>query len=302
MERINTAPAVLVIGGMNMDIGGSVSRCMVMRDSNPGIITTRPGGVGRNIAHNLSLLGLRVSLLTAVGGDLHASALTESCGKLGIDLQLTRILPGERSSTYLYVADQSGDMQLGISDMDIVKKIDPTYLQQHMDQINTFDAVVLDANLDTESLSYVAAHCTRPLYADAVSSVKSHRLSGILDKLRAIKPNRLEAQALTGEADMEQAARVLSRQGVTRTFISMGVNGILAMEGEALLQVPCESVSVVNTTGAGDAATAAIVWADLFGMDLQQTAEAAVKAGAITCVSTDANCEQLRTLPALFGL
>ena len=290
---------ILVIGGVNMDIGGRITNRMVMRDSNPGVITARPGGVGRNIAHNLRLLGMDVSLIAGIGGDMYAHGIIESCRALGLDLSMARILPEERSSAYLYIADEEGDMQLAISDMDITRRIDAEYLHQHIRQINGFDAVVLDANLQPETLQYLAEHCSRPLYADAVSSVKALRLQGILSHLTAIKPNAIEAQALTGECDMEQAAEKLLAYGVKRVFISLGAKGLLAAENGKMFHLPCESVPVDNTTGAGDSATAAIVWADCLGLSLELTAAAAVKAGALTCMSADANCETLSELPAL---
>ena len=50
-------PYVTVVGGVNMDIGGHPAAPLVMQDSNPGTVGMSLGGVGRNIAHNLSLLG-----------------------------------------------------------------------------------------------------------------------------------------------------------------------------------------------------------------------------------------------------
>ena len=50
-----------------MDIGGTPSKALVAQDSNPGRVRMSLGGVGRNIAHNLSLLGLDVRMLTAFG-------------------------------------------------------------------------------------------------------------------------------------------------------------------------------------------------------------------------------------------
>lgn len=302
MEGLNPlSNSAVVVGGVNMDIGGRILKSMIMRDSNPGIISARPGGVGRNIAHNLRLLGVDVSLVAAIGGDMYASAIKESCEKLGIDLSMARILPEERSSTYLYVTDESGDMQLGISDMDIVQKVDVAYLEQHIEAINRFEAVVMDANLSVESIEYLAAKCSRPLYTDAVSTVKAMRLLGVLDKLTGIKPNGIEAQALTGQDDMEKAAKALIDKGVKRAFISMGANGIIAADAHKLVHLPCESGPVVNTTGAGDSATAAIVWAGMKGLSLEDTALAAIRAGAITCQSEDANCAELATLPGLMG-
>ena len=56
---VTRSPYVTVVGGMNMDIGGRPYKTLVGKDSNPGAVRMSPGGVGRNIAHNMSLIGLR---------------------------------------------------------------------------------------------------------------------------------------------------------------------------------------------------------------------------------------------------
>ena len=43
--------AAVVIGGANMDICGSPRGILIAEDSNPGAVSVKPGGVGRNIAH-----------------------------------------------------------------------------------------------------------------------------------------------------------------------------------------------------------------------------------------------------------
>ena len=58
-----------VVGGVNMDIGGLAYEPLVAADSNPGKITMSLGGVGRNIAHNMCLMGVDVRLLTAYGDE-----------------------------------------------------------------------------------------------------------------------------------------------------------------------------------------------------------------------------------------
>lgn len=281
--------SAVVIGGANMDICGSPSGKLIGEDSNPGAVSVRPGGVGRNIAHNLCLLGLDVSLITALGGDIFSAGLLESCRALGMDMRMARSLPERRSSTYLYVTDESGDMHVGISDMDIVESVSPEWLSQHIARINRADAVVIDANLPEASIAYLAANCTAPMIADPVSTVKALRLKSILPRLRAIKPNALEAAALTGEQEPERAAKALLRAGVKQVYVSLGPDGILAAQGESLIRLPCENRPVVNTTGAGDAATAAIVWAGVHGLDLASTAAAALRAGAITAACPDTN-------------
>ena len=45
----------VVVGGVNVDIGGRSFAPLVASDSNPGTVSVSLGGVGRNIAHNLAL-------------------------------------------------------------------------------------------------------------------------------------------------------------------------------------------------------------------------------------------------------
>ena len=292
----NVKKKVVVIGAVNMDIGGSPSSAIIMRDSNPGTVTMKPGGVGRNIAHNLCNLGLDVALVAAVGGDVYGSAIMDSCNALGMDMSMAALMPERRSSTYLYINDEKGDMQLAISDMDIAFCVDPEHLSKHMEQINKADAVVLDANLSPESIAYVVANCKVPVYADPVSTVKAMRLKEHLSGLYALKPNLIEAQQLTGEVEPEKAARALVKMGVKRVFISMGQDGVLAADENEIIHLPRVEAKVINTTGAGDAAAAAIVYAGVTGGSLRQCAELSLKAGALTTECVEANHPALSSI------
>ena len=96
---VTRSPYVTVVGGMNMDIGGRPNQKLVGKDSNPGTVRMRPGGVGRNIAHNMSLMGLDVRLVTAFGDDVYAQKLAAVCGELGIDISQSPVIPGGHTST-----------------------------------------------------------------------------------------------------------------------------------------------------------------------------------------------------------
>lgn len=288
--------SITVIGGANVDIGGRPAAALALHDSNPGFVSQRYGGVGRNIAHNLCLLGEQVRLITALGGDLYGEGLRASCEALGMEMRWALTLPEQRSSVYLYVLDGSGDMQVAISDMDITRCLTPQALEPALPVIRRSDAVVVDANLPEETLRWIGACCTVPLYADPVSMAKAPRLRPLLGRLRAIKPNALEAAALTGEGEPEAAVASLLERGVERVFLSRGAAGILAAQRGESLALPCEPRPVVNTTGAGDAAMAALIRADLDGADLAACARAALRAGAITSSCAEANHPDLARL------
>ena len=285
---------VIVVGGANTDIGGAPSRPLVRHDSNPGRVTIRHGGVGRNIACDLARLGLEVSFITAVGEDLLSAGVLESCMSCGVDVSLSRTVPGARGSVYLYLTDGMGEMDAAIADMDIVSALTTDYLRPLLEELNSADAVVLDGNLDEGTIAFLCDHVTAPLYADPVSGAKALRFFPVLGRLAAIKPNLVEACALTGKETAEDCAEALLHAGVGRAFISLGRAGILAASGDERVLLPCEPTAVKNTTGAGDAATAAIVWAGVSGLDLADAALAAVRAGAITAASEETVSPELR--------
>lgn len=283
---LSTGGYVAVAGAVNVDIGGRSAGPLVGRDSNPGTVAVSMGGVGRNIAHNLRLLGTRVSLLTALGEDAHAGQVADSCARLGIDLSRALHVPGGTTSTYLFLSDETGDLALAVSDMGIYESLTPAYFARHLPFLNGADLVVADANLNRESLHYLANHCTAPLLVDPVSTVKAEKIRDILGKIHTLKPNRLEAEYLSGveitdRASAREAARRLLATGLQRVFISLGQDGVFAADGTGDVWLPCCPARLRSATGAGDAFAAALAWSFLAGKDLTDSAKAANAAAAI---------------------
>lgn len=279
---------VVVIGAVNMDICGRPNSEPKLKDSNPGTVSFSPGGVGRNIAHNLCLLGINVKFIAAIGDDVYGDSVYKSCTELGMDMHLSRRMSGGRTSSYLYVTDEKGDMLVGVSDTDISASITPEYLAAHLKEINAADAVVFDANLTRETVAWIADNVTAPLYADPVSTAKAERLRPAIKKLTAFKPNEYEAKSLTGEETSLFAAEALLNAGVKKVFVSLGADGIVAASDGEIIKLPCVTKDIVNATGCGDASTAAIIWAGVNGLGIAESAAAAMKASAMcaACAET----------------
>lgn len=283
---------VVVVGGVNVDIGGRSYAPLVDADSNPGTVTISLGGVGRNIAHNLRLMDVDVRFLTAYGDDLNGQRFVTSCTELGIDITRSLKVPGESTSSYLYLANNKGEMALAISDMEICKKITPDYLASNLSLLQGACIVVADANIPQESLNYLAENCTSPLFVDPVSTTKAQKLIPILSSIHTLKPNILEAALLSGvtivnDNDIEKAAENILKKGVQRVFISMGARGVYAASSEETYWIPSIPGKMVNTTGCGDAFTAALVWAYLNDNSLENSGRAGLAAGSIAMESQD---------------
>ena len=146
--------------------------------------------------------------------------------------------------------------------------------------------------LPAGALAYLADHCTAPLLVDPVSTVKAEKVRPILGKLHTLKPNRLEAELLSGvtvtdEASLYRAADTLLAAGLQRVFLSLGADGVLAADHERKVHLHNLPARMVNTTGCGDAFMAAVARAFLDGADLETAAKRGLAASAIAMESAD---------------
>jgi pseudouridine kinase len=177
-------------------------------------------------------------------------------------------------------------MALAVSDMGIYDHVTPAYLQSHRALLDNAQVVVVDTNIPAESIQWLADNVKAPIFADPVSTAKAAKLRPVLGKLHTLKPNRLEAELLSGisitdDESLERAARALLDTGLRRVFISLGEDGVYAADHTGVLRQPCLKAHMVNATGAGDAFMAALTWAYLEGTDLADTARLAQAAAAI---------------------
>ncbi len=283
---VSPASYVVVVGGVNMDIGGISHAQLVSADSNPGRVRISLGGVGRNIAHNMALMGLDVRMVTVLGGDFYAQKIVSTCGEMGIDISRSLRVADAITSTYLFISGPDGDMKLAISDMDIYSHLTPAFLASKLSLFNNAKLLVVDTNIPAESIAWLVEHVEVPVFADPVSTAKAEKLRPVLGKLHTIKPNRIEAELLSGvsitdERSLRRAANVLLKTGLQQVFISLGAGGVFAANQDRGLHLPSIPGPMVNATGCGDAFMAALAWAYMEGMDLEQSAYAGLAASSI---------------------
>lgn len=283
---------IAVVGSMNVDICARPQGALIFRDSNPGTVTASPGGVGRNIAQNLCMMGAKVRLFSAIGADPNAAFLERACASCGMELSYVKRVAEGSTPTYVLVTDAEGEMELAVCDAALAAEISPAYLEKWLDVLNHAVAVVIEANLTPETLAFLGEHCRVPLFADPVSVSKCRRLLPILGRLYGMKPNRLEAEALTGirienSEGLRQAAEALLNTGLKQVYISLGAEGVFYADGERSFQMPCFETQLVNATGGGDTMMAALVLAYSKSLRAEEAVRLALAASAICVESSD---------------
>lgn len=288
---INEAKHVAVVGGSNVDIVGRAPRLQA-GDSAQGKIGISAGGVGRNIAEALAKLDVPVKLMSAVGADANGEWLQKMCRQSGVDMSEIHVDGVHPTSIYMAMLGDDGDLAYAINAMGITETLSPGYLNQHQATLKHAKFVVIDANLSEESLNALSTMTVAPLIADPVSAVKAAKLKCLLPKLFGIKPNRLEAQILTGievtDLDSAVAAVVhLQEAGVSQVVLTLGEAGVVAGAHGFIYHFEMPKVSVVNATGAGDVFTAAWVSGLHSGLPFDRCMKRAMLAAYMNLMSAD---------------
>lgn len=284
---------ISVIGGANVDLSATLQDAFIAADSNPGHVEIGYGGVARNIAHNLSLLGARTQLLTVFGGDLFGGLLQDYCKQQGIDIHLSDKQNALRSGIYLCINNHGGEMIAAVADTDIIREITPEWLAKRIGEINLSDFIVADTNISEDAIRYLMENSTAPLLIDGVSTTKAHRVTNALKRcklpfLHSLKLNLKEALAVTATATYAEAAQQLLNWGVAHVYITLGSEGVYCRNAAEEWLYPALPGEVVNTTGAGDAFLAGVVYALAKGLPFPQTAQYGLMAARATLMSPKA--------------
>lgn len=318
---------VAVYGGANLDVQARSAAAFRPGDSNPGSVTTAPGGVGRNIAENLARLGASVELVTALGDDQAARAIEASCEAAGIRLDRSLRLGGVPTPQYLCVLDADGRLVGAVAAMDAIEAFGPERLAERLAPGDEAELVVLDANLPAATIRAAAERWKgKPLVLDTVSVAKAVRAASSIGLLAAMKPNLAEARALLAAAgagaaasprrpgatadgaaasisarasdglpaagsdavaEASWAASALMALGLGQAFVSLGAIGLLWADSGGMGLVRPPRLPVVNVSGAGDAATAALAWACVLGVGAREKAAFAAAAAALCAAAPD---------------
>lgn len=284
---------VSVIGGANMDIVGYPDETLRKKDSNPGTVKLSVGGVGRNIAENLARLGTSVKMFSCVGEDFHGENIISSGMSSGIDMSHVKKVQEFSTGTYLALLDEDHDMEVAISAMDIFQTLDEDYLKENQLIISKSRAIVFDTNLHEETFKYgVNLFKDNRLYLDTVSHTKAMRVKDIIGLFHTIKPNKLEAEALSGieinsRDDLARAADYFHNEGVKNIFITWGEKGVYYSNQKDQGFLQSKKVVPKNATGAGDAFQAALVYADLEDMAIRDQTAFSMAASLVAMDSYD---------------
>jgi len=299
MQYRSAQPFVSVIGGLNIDLQGSSVNTLVFNDSNPGEIVMSAGGVGRNIAENISKLNIHSKILSYVGNDALGDFVVNKSSLSGVDTSFIKKHSHLPTSQYLSVLDDNNDMLVSISDMRIIEEMTIQDIDKWNLTIEQSSAIVVDTNIPIPVIEYLTdKYSNIPLFLDPVSFAKTSKILKLIGRFHTVKPNRLETELISGvkitdNESMLKAAKIIFDMGCKQIFITLGEDGVFYYDGENFGQYLHKGVNMISANGAGDAFTAGVVYGFLKLNGIKETAEFASAAAVIALRSANTISDDL---------
>lgn len=294
---LSEAPGVVVVGGANIDVKAHSAAPATLGTSNPGHVSMRPGGVGRNIAENLARLGTRTHLISVIGRDPLGETLMAQTAAAGVHLDHV-LRTHDPTGMYAAVLDSDGELIVAVSAMAATEKLGPEQVSDARDLIAAAGVVVVDGNLQIDTLQHTLDLTTAArvrAVVEPVSAPKARALAPCLTAERpvfAVTPSRDELGALTDmptgtDRQVRRAAATLHDNGVELVWVRLGERGsLLSRPGADPVAVPAIPTDVDDVTGAGDAAVAAFCHALLSGEEPEAAAMFGHAAASLTIAGT----------------
>ena len=283
-------PRILVVGSINMDL---VVRSPHMPAPGETVLgsgfVTSPGGKGANQAVAVARLGGHGRFIGQLGQDAFGEQLLAGLRAEGIDCTHIMTTPDAPTGVAIIVVDSHGENSIVVAS-GANHLVSPDDIFSAAGAFEQVQVVVLQLELPL------------PTVRAAIQLARRHGCKIVLDPAPAqpnlpselcevdiISPNVTEAELITGQRSVDESsdklvASELIERGAKAVVLKLGSRGSMVVMADGhFYTLPPYKVSVVDTTAAGDAFTAALAVAVGQGQPLRAAAQFANAAGALAC-------------------
>jgi ribokinase len=276
---------VLVVGSVNVDLVVRTERLPAPGETvTTGTFAQHPGGKGGNQAVAAARLGAHVTFVGAVGNDELGRAALADLQAEGVGVSGLRVA-GVATGVALIVVDHAGQNQIAVAS-GANASVDGALVEEALsDDTMTQAGGVYLANFEIADEAILAG---ARIAADAgmiivINPAPARELPATLLAHRPILvPNEGEAQALTGEMEPLNAARVLAARSGAAVVVTLGPQGAVVVDKGQAETVPAPLVEAVDTTGAGDTFAGAMAAELATGSPLIEAVRLAVRAASLS--------------------
>jgi ribokinase len=291
---------IVCLGDAMVDVLALLPAPLTVGSDTPAPISVSQGGSAANTAAWLASIGSPSAFLGRVGQDAFGEEVTRELESHGVEVAVA--VDGLTSTgVCLVLIGPDGERTMipsaGANDRLSTEDIDAAQLSSH-DQLHLSGYALLKEG-SRQAARYAleaAARLGIPISVDAASAepirqIGAERLMDWLPAASTLLANRDEASVLSGVDDPAEAAQRLAAR-FARVVVKCGGQGAVTAEKDGqsgrvtleqivLEQVSAEPVTVLDSTGAGDAFAAGLLHGLRTGGSLREAAQAGNRLGAL---------------------
>jgi len=248
---------VICIGAALVDELLHAGNSMMLATTNNAVATKTAGGVARNIAQQLAIIGVPVQLISVFGNDSDGDWLKSVCTQAGVKLDGSITKEG-LSGKYTGVLNVDGSLFTALLTNAAIELITPKHLETQTDLLKTASYLLADANVSVESLDWLLAFSNEtgiPFIIEPVSVPPAMKLKGInMSGLFLITPNEDELPVIVSDKAFLTQLQIeaLLEKGVKNIWLHNGKHGSALYNAEKTITLHAPDIEVVDCTGAGD--------------------------------------------------
>ena len=230
-----------------------------------------PGGSAANTIHALSKMGIESGFISFIGKDEIGKFFENSMSSVGVKSYLFHsdtasgtartIISADGERTFATNLGASLELNERVITSDIFKQWDYCYVEGYL---------IANKPVFVKTISTAkACGCKVVLDLASFNVVEENRdfLNELLPQIDIIFANEEEAKALTLMSAEESLHNIAEK--VEIAVVKVGKNGSLIKRGNEVVQIGCNKIDVVDTTGAGDMYAAGFLYGLINDYDLE---------------------------------
>ena len=285
---------LLVFGSINLDLTFRAPQLPRPGQTVLGhSLLSSPGGKGANQAHAAQRYGVATALVGAVGRDAMAEPALALLHAAGVDLSDLQRLSGTTGCASVVVDDAGANQIVVAPGVNLALAQDAVSAQR----LGLARAVLLQGETDPAHNQALLQRARRA----GCLTVLNNAPAGVLtpDALAAIdllvvNEDELHSMAQASQLSGDTAALLpaLAQRGPRQVVLTLGAAGVLAWDGQGLLNLGALPVTALDTTGAGDTFCGVLVAALVEGCGLPDALARASVAAGLSCTRAGAQASQ----------
>jgi ribokinase len=299
MIENKTRPIITVVGSFAVGLTLRAPRFPVAGETLIGSdFDMGPGGKGSNQAVGAARLGAESHLVAVIGTDAFGEVALELYRHEMVDATHVRRTAERNTGVGFITLNAAGENHI-VLDMGANHLLGPQDVDRAEELIARSAVVLSVLEINAATAAHAMALARRHGVISILNPAPAQPLGDeLLSAVDVLTPNESELRILAGLApddptDTLELAHRLQRRGVRQLVVTRGRQGALVVEADGTThQVPGRPVTVVDTTGAGDAFTSALAVALAEQQPLLAAVRFATVAGALACT-------RLGVIPAL---